>query len=98
MLDGVRVSRSGGDGVWTQLNHPARGISLRSASAFLNSTLTTDHVSALQRVCSTTRRTRLMRSQGCQRRASVTPITSPARVGPRKVDRGSSLRYGTSKD
>ena len=36
-----------------------------------------DHASALQRVCSITRRTRLMRSQGCQRRASVL-FTSPA--------------------
>jgi hypothetical protein len=48
-----------------QLNHPARRISLRSASAFVNSTLICDHASALQRVCSITRRTRLMRSQGC---------------------------------
>jgi hypothetical protein len=42
------------------------------ASALLNSTRTTDHASALQRVCSITRRTRLMRSQGCQRRTSFT--------------------------
>jgi hypothetical protein len=48
------------------------------ASARLNSTLTTDHASALHRVCSITRRTRLMRerqrvsrSQGCQRRMSA---------------------------
>jgi len=36
---------------------PARRISLRSASARLNSTLTTDHASALHRVCSITRKT-----------------------------------------
>jgi hypothetical protein len=54
-----------------RVNHPARRISLRSASAFLNSTRTCDHASALQRVCSITRRTRLMRSRGCRRRASV---------------------------
>jgi hypothetical protein len=44
--------------------HPARRISLRSASARLNSTRTTDHCSVLQRVCNITRSTRLMRSQG----------------------------------
>jgi hypothetical protein len=43
-----------------------RRISLLSASARLNSILTTDHVSALQRVCSITRRTRLIRSQWWQ--------------------------------
>jgi hypothetical protein len=53
---------------------PARRISLRSASTRLNSTLTTDHASAPQRVCSITRRTRLIRSQGCQRRASFTAL------------------------
>ena len=37
-----------------QLNHPARRISLRSASALLNSTLTSDHASALQRMCGIT--------------------------------------------
>jgi len=47
-------------------NHPARRISLRSSSARLNSTRTTDHASALQRVCSITRRTRLMRSHGAR--------------------------------
>jgi hypothetical protein len=47
-----------------QLNHPARRISLRSASARLNLTLTSDHASALHRVCSITRSTRLMRSLG----------------------------------
>jgi|GraSoiStandDraft_36_1057302.scaffolds.fasta_scaffold23207_5 hypothetical protein len=47
-----------------QLNHPARRISLRSASARLNSTRTTDHASALQRVWSITRRTGLMRRPG----------------------------------
>jgi hypothetical protein len=49
-----------------------RLMSLRSASALLNSTRTSDHASALPRVWSITRRTRLMRSQGCQRRALVT--------------------------
>jgi hypothetical protein len=63
---------SGGRGLAKrQLNHPARRIWLRSATAFLNLILTTDHCSALHRVCSITRRTRLMRSQGCQRRASL---------------------------
>ena len=38
-------------------------------SAFLNSALTCDHASALQRVCNITCRTRLMRSQGCKARA-----------------------------
>ena len=47
-----------------RMNHPARRISLRSASARLNSIRTTDHCSALHRVWSITRRTRLMRSQG----------------------------------
>ncbi len=37
------------------------------------------HAAALQRVCNITRRTRLMRSQGCQRRASVSLI-SPRRA------------------
>src|SRR5215813_2700304 len=37
---------------------------------------TTDQASALQRVCSITRKTRLMRSQGCQRRASTAGLTS----------------------
>jgi len=32
------------------VDHPARRISLRSASARLNSTRTTDHTSAFQRV------------------------------------------------
>ena len=41
-----------------QLNHPARRISLRNATARLNSTRTTDHASALHRVCSITRKTR----------------------------------------
>src|SRR5215831_14820232 len=50
---------------------PARRIWLRGASALLSSTLTTDHASALHRVCSITRKTRLMRSHGCQRRASL---------------------------
>jgi hypothetical protein len=58
-----------------QLSQPARRISLRSASAFLNSTRTRAHASALHRVCSMTRRTRLMRSQGCQR-ASAAGLTS----------------------
>jgi hypothetical protein len=40
----------------SQLNHPARRIWLRSGSARLNWTLTSDHASALQRVCSITRR------------------------------------------
>src|SRR5207245_11511207 len=53
-----------------QLNHPGCRISLRSASALPNSILTCDHASVLQRVRSITRRTRLMRSQGCQRRGS----------------------------
>ena len=53
----------------------ARRILLRNASARLNSTLTTDHASALQRVWSITRRTRLMRSQGCQRGASASFIS-----------------------
>ena len=35
------------------------------ASALMNSSLTSDHASALHRSCSITRRTRLMRSQGC---------------------------------
>src|SRR5437867_9279742 len=46
------------------------------SSARLNWTLTCGHASALQRSCSITRRTRLMRSQGCQRRASG-PFTLP---------------------
>ena len=73
-----------------QLNHPARRISLRSASARLNSTRTTDHASALQRVWSITRRTRLMRSQGCQRRASVTgpaPCCRSSQVGIYRITR-----------
>jgi hypothetical protein len=41
------------------------------------SALTCVHASALQRVCSITRRTRLMRSQGCQRRASFNRFMSP---------------------
>ena len=48
----------------------------------LNSILTWDHASALQCVCSIMRRTRLMRSQGCQRRASVKPMNHLARVAP----------------
>ena len=44
----------------------------------LNSILTTAHASALQRVCRITRRTRLMRSQGCQRRGSVSAIIALA--------------------
>jgi hypothetical protein len=36
--------------------------------------------SALQRVCSITRRTRLMRSHGCQRRALVSLTSSSARA------------------
>jgi len=55
----------------SQLNQPARRISLRSVSARLNST-----ASALRCVCSITRRTRLMRSQGCQRRAALTSYFS----------------------
>ena len=54
-----------------QLNYPARRISPRRATARLNSTRTTDHASGLRRVWSITRMTRLTRSQGCQRRASV---------------------------
>jgi hypothetical protein len=55
-----------------QLNHPARRIRLFMVSAFLNSALTCSQSSALQRVCSIRRSTRLMRRrQGCQRRASV---------------------------
>jgi len=57
--------------VGAQLNHPARRISLRSASAFLNSTLTWAHASALQRVSNITRRPRWMQSRGYQERASV---------------------------
>jgi hypothetical protein len=60
----------GGRGHEAKLNQPARRISLRSASARLNFTRTCDHASALQRVYSITRRTRLIRRQGCQRRAS----------------------------
>jgi len=37
----------------------------------VNSALTSGHASALQRSCSIVRRMRLMRSHGCQRRASV---------------------------
>jgi len=65
---------------------PPRRISLRSATTFLNSSLSTDHASALQRVCSITRRTRLMRSQGCQRRALAVndpPIVSSVTFGLR---------------
>jgi hypothetical protein len=65
-----------------QLNQPALRIALRSASAFLNSIMATDRASTLQRVCSITRKTRLMRSQGCQRRASVQFTSSSARAGP----------------
>src|SRR5207249_11146720 len=39
--------------------------------------------SALQRVCSITRMMRLMRSQGCQGRASVSFTSPSARAGPR---------------
>src|SRR2546422_2200932 len=46
----------------------ARRNGVLRANAFLNSALTCGHASALQRVCSITRSTRLMRSQGCQRR------------------------------
>src|SRR5713101_3765139 len=60
-----------------QLNHPARRIWLLGASAFL----TCGQASALQRVCSITRKTRLMRSQGCQRRASVKE-TGPSSSSP----------------
>src|SRR4030095_12431007 len=55
--------------------------------AFLNSTLTTDYASALQRVCSITRRTRLMRSHGCQRRASFMASTSVVDPLLRHLDR-----------
>src|SRR5262249_38692832 len=66
----VAVARAGPGRVLVD-DQPARWISLRTESAFSNSTLTTAHASALQRVCSITRRTRLMRSQGWQRRASA---------------------------
>jgi hypothetical protein len=46
----------------------------------VNSALTCGHASALQRVCSITRRTRLMRSQGCQRRASVPLLHARATI------------------
>src|SRR3989442_10140854 len=55
----------------------ARRNGVLRANAFLNSALTCGHASALQRVCSITRSTRLMRSQGCQRRqAGSTPSSS----------------------
>jgi hypothetical protein len=44
------------------------------AGVRLKSTPTTDHVSALHRVCRITRSTRLMRSQGCHMMASVSFI------------------------
>jgi hypothetical protein len=49
---------------------------LLSASAFVNSAMTC----ALQRVWSITGMTRLMRSQGCQRRASVSFTSSLVRA------------------
>jgi hypothetical protein len=49
-----------------------RRISRRSASARLSSTRTTCYASGLHRGWSITPRTRLMRSQGCQWRASFT--------------------------
>ena len=67
---------------------------LLSASAFLNSALTDGHASALHRVWSITRRTRLMRSHGWQRRASVSLTSSSVRAGPRC--RGGSGRRGFS--
>src|SRR5215813_1776334 len=56
---------------------------LRGASSRLNSTQTTARASALHRVCGITRRTRLMRSQGCQRRASVSATSSSVPRRPR---------------
>jgi hypothetical protein len=65
-----------------QLNHPTRRISLRSASAFVNSAFTCGEASVLQRSCSITRRARLMRSQGCARggRRCRSLALRPARV------------------
>jgi len=57
-------------------------------SAFLNSALTCGHASALQRSCSIARRTRLMRSQGCQRRVSCLSLPF------RRVARSHSERVG----
>ena len=70
-----------------QLNQPARRISLRSASARLNSTRTTSHASALHRVRNITRRTRLMSSQG-SRGGRRSLRDQPARVdGVAEADR-----------
>jgi hypothetical protein len=49
----------------------ARRCPLLSASAFANAAFTCGHACALQRSASIRRRTRLMRSHGCQRRASM---------------------------
>ena len=64
------------------------------SSALLNSTLMTDHCSAVQRVSSITRRPRLMRSQGCQRRTSASVISFSPRAGPRCPQVSSLLAAG----
>jgi hypothetical protein len=69
----------------TESYSPLRSVQESSfASARLKSTLTTDHCSVLHRLWSIRRRTRLMRSQGCQRRASV---ARPAATSLRKKSR-----------
>jgi hypothetical protein len=59
----------------TETYSPRRSVQESSfASVRLKSTQTTDHASALHRVCRITRSTRLMRSQGCHMMASVSFI------------------------
>jgi hypothetical protein len=60
------------EGAVTSLVEPPRAPDLApQRERLLELGLTWGHASALQRVCSITRRTQLMRSQGCQRRTSV---------------------------